>query len=1271
MDDRKKEFDISMYAAAIAASMNNTTLNAQINESTFAFVATLDPLQGTKLITSLFYAPEFQSNVLQLEGLVHLVLAKGSGKKKLRSRQISKLLKATKGTSFEYNMDPAEGFMSSVVYFRGSKFNILEGIYEGNSFFLQRMLNTLEATPDTELTSRIKSSIEALLEISDYAYSLTDLSDHEIGHPLPIRNIKSSSIKKARNYATKLSFNVEELESRGIDLDALSPFVFDLDTRSALADSLLGASPLEVTPLLLEGDSYYLILPTAIGAAIRTYFISRCEQNNLLSALNHQFQLEYIRHFSSEIPILGELSKLGFRPVQNDANQVVGADTVVSVDPGKYLLIVFQFDDFEGFEPNYVNNRSPNTEAIGAAIDKHIGKVSKTLEQESDFRKGICLVILAGWGRAVMGLSSEDNSENWRREYTSAHDLETFSILGDISVLKFWRFVEAIQTIEELGIHVSNINGLLNMYGHLKANDYLAFQNDSFGKDDVTAADVQGLNLMIATNFIRDVRIDAHRVAGNQLIRNPSGECVRIARQSRTAFFKEDRQAEIYASVSDLNRGILVGLVKGNKTNWWLYPETSDQHGKDFVFKAWEANCKWVERIARAFDDIGNIALPDSIIWEWSSEDLDYAEEVPMVPSKDELQNLVSSTAKSMDDSIHIRTRIHKGFSNGFHQENNDAECALVTSFLEALISTEVFNLDTPDVLPRVMGKIFTSPDIKHIHMFVAQDFRDYIKKSLPLPVLVDEVDIANIKMGLGWLARNSDEGNAIRGRSNCTAYLQKLVHEVWLKMRDILQSLNKDDVVNKMLLNHESIQSDAKNWRRTNKSNLASHVDKLDAKKVVTEQIGFRNSGSVSSRIVLEMAICECSDESGGRIGRLEMSRLCAYAAFMFQLGNSSDAIHHGLIPAKIKISPLGDVLFDQNFQADVIDQYGNRVQTKFLKYDADTYSRNFKSPDIVGDISPKLDAKFVNAWLEEYEIGIDDLRRLIDAFENDGISNSTAVLKLSENEINKVCQDLGLDSVRRAGFLEHFVLRARSKWTDIPDGIEPFHIMPWRFKRDLSLYRRPIIFYNETYYVTPGMLREGFSHFLSSCYDGTIPAERFSTPAMRSWVGTKRKEKGLKFNLIVEQKFKDLGWQAKSEKKLDDLLNRKLDQDYGDVDVVAWNASKNILLIIECKSLEFAKTEGDVARQISEFRGQAGTDGKPDRLLKHVKRIEVLMKYSEDLLKKLELSKGRTEIIPCIMFSEIVPISHTVNENRVLADTGIKVYEFDEIETLTEYSQ
>jgi hypothetical protein len=61
--------------------------------------------------------------------------------------------------------------------------------------------------------------------------------------------------------------------------------------------------------------------------------------------------------------------------------------------------------------------------------------------------------------------------------------------------------------------------------------------------------------------------------------------------------------------------------------------------------------------------------------------------------------------------------------------------------------------------------------------------------------------------------------------------------------------------------------------------------------------------------------------------------------------------------------------------------------------------------------------------------------------------------------------------------------------------------------------------------------------------------------------------------------------------------------------------------VLAMECKDLEYNKTIGQVAEQLSDFRGELRSDGKPDHLKKHLDRLDVLNVCKAEVGKFLKL--------------------------------------------------
>ena len=83
--------------------------------------------------------------------------------------------------------------------------------------------------------------------------------------------------------------------------------------------------------------------------------------------------------------------------------------------------------------------------------------------------------------------------------------------------------------------------------------------------------------------------------------------------------------------------------------------------------------------------------------------------------------------------------------------------------------------------------------------------------------------------------------------------------------------------------------------------------------------------------------------------------------------------------------------------------------------------------------------------------------------------------------------------------------------------------------------------------------------------------------------------------------------GWHAEVEVKVTKLLRRGFGKDHGDVDVLAWRDNGRVLAI-ECKDVQFRKTLGEMAEQLSDFRGEIRSNGKRDELCKHLDRMEVI---------------------------------------------------------------
>jgi hypothetical protein len=175
------------------------------------------------------------------------------------------------------------------------------------------------------------------------------------------------------------------------------------------------------------------------------------------------------------------------------------------------------------------------------------------------------------------------------------------------------------------------------------------------------------------------------------------------------------------------------------------------------------------------------------------------------------------------------------------------------------------------------------------------------------------------------------------------------------------------------------------------------------------------------------------------------------------------------------------------------------------------------------------------------------------------------------------------------------------------------------------LSVLRRPFIQTDSAedpaIEFAPGLVGDSLRTIVMRFESGEVPSSQAVSSAMKKWIGHANNIQRTEFNSSVSARMEELGWRTRKEVTLTSLLGRPLDRNYGDIDVLAWRPDLGRVLAIECKDLQFNKTLGEVAEQLSDFRGEIRPDGKADHLKKHLDRLNVLAAHAAEIAKGLKL--------------------------------------------------
>ena len=191
----------------------------------------------------------------------------------------------------------------------------------------------------------------------------------------------------------------------------------------------------------------------------------------------------------------------------------------------------------------------------------------------------------------------------------------------------------------------------------------------------------------------------------------------------------------------------------------------------------------------------------------------------------------------------------------------------------------------------------------------------------------------------------------------------------------------------------------------------------------------------------------------------------------------------------------------------------------------------------------------------------------------------------------------------LKAAATLDFVTSMPRPSWFQVPVGYALRDWYPWRFRRRLAISRRPFLQLDDTVDPTilcaPGLIRDAFRSMVTwyrkekykrlsrrECNGGLVRLTTYSGGS----------------SMKPSPNACGIGWEAKAEVKVTEILGRSFDRDYGDVDVLAWRADTSRILAIECKDLQVQTTMSEVAEQLSDFRGETRANGKRDHLKRHL---------------------------------------------------------------------
>jgi hypothetical protein len=1182
-----------------------------------------DPVESALYFSSLLLDPAYQSTTATLEKAIHLCLGICIGKNKTSKTFIKKVFKAVSSDGFSMMEDPAEDVMASRVWLNGKEYKVLLGLWEGCIHQTQMFINVLESMPRHGEYLVLYDQIESMLIASDKVLSSFNAPINTIGSEYPQSELHSRSLKDFKMIS-------ENLDVTHVHNQANLPVLLS-NKYQTLPTAVLGKSELEAFPFIESKGKFFLALPTAITTSIRRLIYSFCNESGHIEKLTKGLAVSLSRKFS-QTRIFGEFKHAPVRfEKRNNLENWLVARLSIEFDTGYYYQFIFVMDSLIDFDKDWFQGFLSSDDDLARFINLEINNLNSHLSEKGTDSKSCTIIVPCGFGR---GFSIGYNPENKEAltEVINANDLITLSQDKDCNPYKIWRLVEAQNLAKKHKAHISNLNGFLNLYGYVKQNDFSIFNHSDF-----VDVDSDSIFITVGTNFQKDVREATLQDNDIRVILHPELGSVLAQRGYPNSLFEQNDVRQIYCPFNLKPELLQAAYLDCNTVIWIEMPVTSAED-ISVLAQIFNAYVHWLPKVVECLHK-NSI---DVTLIELICLDLDIStSKTRALPPKVTNENVLNSCSYTLDDKT-LECYFDENLFHGFNLPTNVAEQALLKPLISKLCMGD--ERETAEV----MSHVFNSPYARHFHIFECQTYSEDIVESFETekPITLDIAADKNHKFGLAWINGDKPETSTIIGKPDCKTFLAKVVSNVWLRVQEKLRTLNKEVLVQLLMRNVELCQLHKTRWSKSFRANQHLQNNHENLYQVATTEIGLLNGASLASRLIIEMAICECPDKGGKTPGKMDIQQLQSHALSLHILGGVSEAINFDAIKPKLVISHFGDVMFEHDFEDLIVSKYQLDLHKEKFDNSAKNYERDFSKNTTKSseqDVENAFEEEFWKAWIEEFGFSPNQGIDFINAVQKIGYSKNELIFTLNGKELRSLATDLNENIIDK--IIDCLSLKSRKKWTDIPAPFKSSDWQPWRFKRRYSSAYKPIIFLSEidTYIISPEHIQRAFFHLLRNAHDATIDESHFQSKMMISWNGSQRAKTGLLFNTQVANIFDKHNWHTEEEVKLTKILNKKL-KDFGDIDVLAWHKTKNIVLAIECKDLEMAMNQSEIARQLYEFKGNINQKGKSDRLRKHILRVDELKSDILGLSKYVQKRDSELQVIGMVVFSSIVPM-HFVN--------------------------
>jgi hypothetical protein len=1063
------------------------------------------------------------------------------------------------------------------------------------------------------------------MRLERYAYTRSD--SPEISIPAtPVLDRLKESVSFSKDHL----FSIAEYYS--IDLAILEDFTID-EKDPELKNSSNETNPMLKRPILKNGEDFVFLLPTAQVNAIIEFIIDKAKEYNCSDKLMHwfnEYQAEKTREMCYEN-----------RWLQTD----------ITLPPNNYFSdsseYVFHFDNDKLAYVCFVKNNELKQPWEKFTSKETFEAAMKLDERQPELRERRQLEVLThldalnGIGRYkyftvyVFG----ENGRSFATSFGAAtgtnqliglnfSHFEKISQSDEIDSLTLWKFAKTFRETQEK-VEILSFGETLDAYVSYKSNA------DWFLSSDDARPDVLVIAIGSGTDYERKI----------------------VGKMDEHAVFQNTEHGWIPVPVVRLRDFAPI------------YRERIKPINDNILLESYQCPI-WVRTIQGKPGQESNIRFFSEAIAFWLHK---------MKPVLEEEFNKVD------ESPIEILLKLGASLAEfNYPIERNEIELTNVSIGIS--ISNEQLILEIPSTIMAALLKPDNAAE-KHIMRAVLMGIKKLIGQTHAVEIFTDElilgtvetfiqpssakmilfVDIAsNIRLDNRWLApvRTIQENDSSRALENLVAHINpsspiperievkkeknelcnKIVAAFLKQLTTKLNQFNATELLQGLMKLHEACiqQREFREIHIPAKiacfSDYPTEVEKLfdEDRELVTTTIAIR--------ALIEFIAAD--PQFGTALSNTDdTDELLALTDQIISWGMFSDAIAFDLDDPIIGLLPSSRIGTNKSFWEDNLKPFGKaKVENDVFEYQ-NSFERKFERNDEEETLLPGPEVSELDAAFEsEFGLTVTELATITGDLIKFCIDNNTSVFSQPESELKGLLwltlPSWPPDKIEKA--LNYLSLSKRESVTKAPKGYDKTDIYPWKYNRELSYLRKPLVRLEgptgPVYFWSFRHMYDSLENLNSLINTGRLKAKEGNL--LDRYLAKMNGEKGDAFRKLVvdwftsHTEFKVILYEV----KITPTGHLIADKDYGDIDVLVVDEKEKIIYPIECKNTVKARVIHEMKTELDKY---LGVGGKPGMIQKHVDR-DIWLKANVNQLSVFVTSPEQYQIRSLILTYENIPITY-----------------------------